>query len=94
MGGHLPRATGTRLHLTLELPPTMSIAKNQKNAAKAGPGRVENKKVAPTKPDEMSDELIEFITAIDEYKRLHQRPFPSWSEVLDILKELGYERQP
>lgn len=77
----------------------MSIAKNQKDAKKAEPETVGNqetggnKKVAPTKPDEMSDELIEFITAIDEYKRVHQRPFPSWSEILDILKQLGYERQ-
>jgi len=50
------------------------------------------KKAAPTKPDEMSEDLIEFITAIDEYKRLHSRPFPSWGEVLDVLKTLGYER--
>ncbi len=50
------------------------------------------KKPTPTKPDEMSGEVIEFITAIDDYKRIHQRPFPTWSEVLDILKELGYSR--
>ena len=40
----------------------------------------------------MSDEVMEFINAIDEYKRSHQRPFPTWSEVLEILKTLGYER--
>ncbi|MFT7669589.1 MAG: hypothetical protein ACI8X5_002294 [Planctomycetota bacterium] len=50
------------------------------------------KKPTPTKPDEMGDDLIEFITAIDEYKRVHSRPFPSWGEVFDVLKELGYER--
>ena len=52
------------------------------------------KKVTPTKPDEMSEDLIEFITAIDEYKRANQRPFPSWGEVLKVLKALGYERPP
>lgn len=52
------------------------------------------KKARPTKPDEMSDDLIEFITAIDEYKRLNQRPFPSWGEILEVLKALGYERPP
>jgi hypothetical protein len=52
-------------------------AKNRKNSAR---------------PDEMSAEVIEFITAIDEYKRLNQRPFPSWSEVLEIVKGLGYEK--
>jgi len=51
-----------------------------------------SKKAGPTKPDEMSDDLVEFITAIDEYKRLNQRPFPSWGEVFSVLKSLGYVR--
>ena len=45
-----------------------------------------------TPADDMPDEVVEFITAIDEYKRKHQRPFPNWSEVLEIVKALGYER--
>ena len=44
------------------------------------------------RPDEMDPELIEFIQAMDHYKRVHQRPFPNWSEVLEVLKGLGYER--
>jgi hypothetical protein len=40
----------------------------------------------------MSPEVIEFITAIDDYKRRYRRPFPSWSEVLEIVKQLGYSR--
>lgn len=49
-------------------------------------------KASVTKPDEMAPEVLEFIQAIDDYKRLHGRPFPNWSEVLEILKDLGYER--
>lgn len=49
-------------------------------------------KGSPAKPAEMSHEVIEFIQAIDEYKRLQQRPFPSWSEVLEVLKSLGYSK--
>ena len=49
-------------------------------------------KGSPVKPAEMSHEVIEFIQAIDEYKRLQQRPFPSWSEVLEVLKSLGYTK--
>lgn len=37
-------------------------------------------------------EEIEFVRAIDRYKRKFNRPFPTWSEVLAILKELGYTR--
>ena len=52
----------------------------------------EAKKASATKPDEMSADVLEFIHAIDTYKRTHQRPFPNWSEVLEILKSLGYSR--
>ena len=49
-------------------------------------------KPAGSKPDQMPPEVLEFIQAIDKYKRVNQRPFPSWSEILEILKELGYEK--
>jgi len=52
----------------------------------------EEKKGTAVRPDEMPAEVLEFITAIDEYKRLHRRPFPTWSEVLEVLKGLGYQR--
>jgi hypothetical protein len=44
------------------------------------------------RPDEMPPEVLEFIQAIDEYKRVNRRPFPTWSEVLEIVKTLGYQR--
>ena len=44
------------------------------------------------RPDEMPPEVLEFIQAIDDYKRTQRRPFPTWSEVLEILKTLGYQR--
>ncbi len=53
----------------------------------------EQKKGAP-RPDEMQPDVLEFIHAIDLYKRVNQRPFPNWSEVLEILKGLGYSRVP
>ncbi len=30
--------------------------------------------------------------AVDEYKRINDRPFPSWSEVFEIIQYLGYRR--
>jgi len=50
------------------------------------------KKATTPRPDEMPADVLEFITAIDEYKRKQEKPFPSWSEVLEILKGLGYQR--
>ena len=64
---------------------------SKKTAAKAGALRA-LPDPTPATPEEMSAEVIEFITAIDTYKRPHRRPFPNWSEVLRILKALGYER--
>lgn len=41
---------------------------------------------------EMTDEQFAFLQAIDEYKHVNQRPFPSWTEVLDIVHALGYRK--
>ncbi len=41
---------------------------------------------------ELTLEEIEFVRAIDRYKRKFNRPFPTWSEILAIVKELGYTR--
>jgi hypothetical protein len=34
----------------------------------------------------------EFKQAMDEYKRRSGRMFPTWSEVLEVLRSLGYEK--
>jgi len=41
---------------------------------------------------ELTLEEIEFVRAVDRYKRKFNRPFPTWSEVLAIVKELGYTK--
>lgn len=38
------------------------------------------------------DEEIEFMMAIDDYKRRSGRQFPTWSEVLEVLRDLGYRK--
>ena len=43
---------------------------------------------------EIDPEALEFIAALEKYKKIHGRPFPSWSEVLHVLRQLGYRRQP
>ena len=69
-----------------------SKAKSGKKSAEKAAGEGTGDKKRPISPPEMSQELIDFITAIDSYKRVNQRPFPSWGEVLEVLKSLGYER--
>jgi len=40
----------------------------------------------------MSDEQFEFLMAIEEYKRANAKPFPTWTEVLEVMKALGYRK--
>jgi hypothetical protein len=44
------------------------------------------------KEDRENLDTLEFIQAIDRYRRRTQKAFPTWSEVLDILKSLGYRK--
>ncbi len=37
-------------------------------------------------------EEVEFMRAMDQYKRDNRRPFPTWSEVLEVLLALGYRK--
>ena len=39
-----------------------------------------------------NNDEIEFMKAMDQYKRENRRPFPTWSEVLEVLRAIGYRR--
>lgn len=41
---------------------------------------------------EYSDPEIEFMQAMDEYKRASGRMFPTCSEILEVLVKLGYRK--
>lgn len=41
---------------------------------------------------EYSEEEVCFMNAIDQYKRANRRPFPTWSEVLEVFRSLGYRK--
>ena len=40
----------------------------------------------------MTDEQFEFLMAIDQYKRANDKPFPTWTEVLEEIKAMGYRK--
>lgn len=42
---------------------------------------------------DMEPDVLEFIQAINGFKQRTGRAFPSWSDVLTILKSLGYEKR-
>ena len=41
---------------------------------------------------EMTDEQFEFVMAVDKYKRANSRPFPTLTEILEVIKDLGYKK--
>ena len=40
----------------------------------------------------MSTEQFLFVSAIDAFKRVNNRPFPTWTEVLEVIRKLGYRK--
>jgi hypothetical protein len=57
-----------------------------------GPGRRRSDDRKAAEEGQMSDEQFEFLMAIDEYKRKNAKPFPTWTEVLEVIKALGYRK--
>lgn len=47
---------------------------------------------SPLEDYQHTAEQTEFMMAMDRYKRENFRPFPTWSEVLEVLKALGYHK--
>jgi hypothetical protein len=40
-----------------------------------------------------TDAEVEFMNALDDYKRRSGRMFPTCSEILEVLRDLGYQKQ-
>ncbi len=40
----------------------------------------------------MNEEQLDFLKAVDEYKRVNDRPFPTLTELLDLVLYLGYRK--
>jgi hypothetical protein len=57
-----------------------------------GPGRRRSDDRKAAEEGHMSDEQFEFLMAIEEYKRANAKPFPTWTEVLEVIKALGYRK--
>jgi len=57
-----------------------------------GPGRRLSDERKSAEEGQMSDEQFEFLQAINEYKQKNTRPFPTWTEVLEVIKALGYRK--
>jgi hypothetical protein len=57
-----------------------------------GPGRRRTEDRKAAEEGQMTDEQFEFVRTVDQYKKLNNRPFPTWTEVLELIKALGYRK--
>jgi hypothetical protein len=40
----------------------------------------------------MTNEQFEFCMAIETYKKVNKKMFPTWTEVLEVITQLGYRK--
>ncbi len=73
--------------------------KGSDRRTKANPVNVNRRKVQrrrqidPTTCErDYTDAEIEFMQALDEYKRQSGRMFPTCSEILEVIQKLGYQK--
>src|SRR6266536_14707 len=65
----------------------------RKKSERRGERGERRRQVDPTTCErDYNDEEIAFMKAMDQYKRDNRRPFPTWSEVLEVLRALGYRK--
>ena len=57
-----------------------------------GPGRRRSDDRKAAEEGQMSDEQFEFLMAIEQYKRENNRPFPTWTEIFEVITALGYRK--
>ena len=57
-----------------------------------GPGRRRSDDRKSAEEGEMTDEQFEFCMAIETYKKVNKRLYPTWTEVLEVIHQLGYRK--
>lgn len=71
--------------------PVATDRRRAENAAEKRRTSERRRLIDPTTCErDYDDEETLFMKAMDRYKRENRRPFPTWSEVLEVLKSLGY----
>src|SRR4051794_18525888 len=91
-----PKRTAATLPLVSDDPQEWTNRRASAQATRAANARqVSGRRrfVDPTTCErEYSPSELEFMQAMHDYKQTSGRMFPTWSEVLEVLKGLGYEK--
>lgn len=57
-----------------------------------GPGRRRSDFVRSAEEGEMTKEQYLFLRAIEAFKTANGKPFPAWTDVLEVIRRLGYRK--
>ncbi len=57
-----------------------------------GPGRRRTDFMRTAEEGEMTAEQFMFVMAVDAFKRVNDKTFPTWTDVLEIVRKLGYRK--
>jgi hypothetical protein len=57
-----------------------------------GPGRRRSDDRRSAEEGEMTGHQFEFVMAIETYKKVNKRMYPTWTEILEIIRQLGYRK--
>ena len=57
-----------------------------------GPGRRLSDDRKSAEEGEMTAEQFEFCMAIQTYKKVNKKMYPTWTEVLEVISQLGYRK--
>ena len=57
-----------------------------------GPGRRRADDRRSAEEGEMNGEQFEFVMAIETYKKVNRKMYPTWTEILEIIQQLGYRK--
>jgi hypothetical protein len=71
----------------------VAVDRRRQNAAEKRRTSERRRLIDPTTCERDYDEAeTAFMKAMERYKRENRRPFPTWSEVLEVLISLGYRK--
>lgn len=80
---------------TSALPKPPRSSRRAMAAAAAGRASSRRRHIDPTTCErDYQPEELEFMQAVEQYKRRNSRPFPTCSELLEVVRSLGYVRLP
>lgn len=57
-----------------------------------GPGRRLSDFIKAAEEGEMNQEQFLFLVAIDAFKKANGKTYPSWTDVLEVIRLLGYRK--